>query len=74
MTRTGLFTSLLGAALILQQAWAAPAKHNSNPVCIIGAGPAGLVAASSLEKKGYETVIFEKQALIGGKCQSYYDK
>lgn len=44
------------------------------PVCIIGAGPAGLAAAASLELKGLKTVIFEKQAHVGGKCQAVYRK
>ena len=47
--------------------------HKKHPVCIIGAGPAGLTAASKLEASGIETVIFDKQDAIGGKCQSYYD-
>ena len=49
-------------------AWAA------DPVCIVGAGPAGLTVANRLEGKGYETVIFEKNPKVGGKCQAYYDK
>jgi ribulose 1,5-bisphosphate synthetase/thiazole synthase len=49
-------------------AWAA------NPVCIVGAGPAGLTVANRLETKGYKTVIFEKDREVGGKCQSYYDE
>ncbi|KAF2805484.1 FAD/NAD(P)-binding domain-containing protein [Mytilinidion resinicola] len=44
------------------------------PVCIVGAGPAGLAAAKRLESKGKKAVIFEKQAEVGGKCQTYYDK
>lgn len=44
------------------------------PVCIIGAGPAGLIAASKLESKGRKVVVFEKQAEVGGKCQAVYDK
>lgn len=49
-------------------AWAA------DPVCIVGAGPAGLTIANRLEAKGYETVIFEKKPEVGGKCQAYYDE
>jgi flavin-dependent dehydrogenase len=40
----------------------------------VGAGPAGLIAASNLEGKGYETVIYEKQPEVGGKSQAYYEK
>ncbi|KAH7385702.1 hypothetical protein BKA66DRAFT_461827 [Pyrenochaeta sp. MPI-SDFR-AT-0127] len=43
------------------------------PVCIIGAGPAGLSAASRLEDKGIKAVIFDKQEAVGGKCQAWYD-
>jgi protoporphyrinogen oxidase len=43
-------------------------------VCIIGAGPAGLTAASKLEEKNIKAVIFDSQAELGGKCQSYYDE
>lgn len=53
---------------------ALPTKPVKNPVCIIGAGPAGLTAAARLEAKGIESVVFEKQTAIGGKCQSYYDE
>ncbi|KAF2728726.1 FAD/NAD(P)-binding domain-containing protein [Polyplosphaeria fusca] len=51
-------------------AWPTKQKH---PVCIIGAGPAGLTAASRLEAKGIKSVIFDKQEELGGKCQAYYD-
>lgn len=46
----------------------------SLPVCIIGAGPAGLSAAVRLKDKGIKTVIFDRQAEVGGKCQSWYDE
>ncbi len=36
------------------------------PVCIIGAGPAGLSAARRLEDKGIDAVIFDKQEEVGG--------
>jgi NADPH-dependent glutamate synthase beta subunit-like oxidoreductase len=45
----------------------------ADPVCIVGAGPAGLTVANKLQAKGFETVIFEKDPEVGGKCQSYYD-
>lgn len=47
--------------------------HERPPVCIVGAGPSGLTAASRLEAKGIRAVVFDKQASLGGKCQSYYD-
>lgn len=45
----------------------------TDPVCIVGAGPAGLTVANKLQAKGLHTVIFEKQPEVGGKCQAYYD-
>jgi uncharacterized protein with NAD-binding domain and iron-sulfur cluster len=44
------------------------------PVCIVGAGPAGLSAANQLESQGYQTITFEKQTAVGGKCQAVYDR
>lgn len=44
------------------------------PVCIVGAGPAGLTTAAELELKGKNTVIFEKQHAVGGKCQAVYQE
>jgi cation diffusion facilitator CzcD-associated flavoprotein CzcO len=60
----------LAVLTLTAQAWNTPKP----PVCIIGAGPSGLTAANRLESKGYETVIFDNQAKIGGKCQAYYEK
>jgi len=45
----------------------------AHPVCIVGAGPAGLTIANGLEANGFQTVIFEKDPEVGGKCQAYYD-
>lgn len=62
---TAIFAPLvLGAAL----------PHAPDPVCIVGAGVSGLTAARALEGKGYKTVIFEKRATLGGKCQSHYEE
>ncbi|OAG12923.1 FAD/NAD(P)-binding domain-containing protein [Paraphaeosphaeria sporulosa] len=52
---------------------ALPTRPPKAPVCIIGGGPAGLTAAARLDAKGIESIVFEKQAAVGGKCQSYYD-
>ncbi len=47
-------------------------KIDQNPtelkadVVIIGAGPAGLTAAYQLSKVGKQTIVFEKDALVGG--------
>jgi ribulose 1,5-bisphosphate synthetase/thiazole synthase len=45
-----------------------------HPVCIIGAGPAGLAAAGRLEQKGIKSVMFDRQEEVGGKCQAWYDE
>lgn len=37
-----------------------------NRVCVIGAGIAGLVAAKVLKEDGFDVVVFEEQAEIGG--------
>jgi len=40
--------------------------HPGKRVCIIGAGIAGLVTAKVLKEDGFEIVVFEKQAELGG--------
>lgn len=40
--------------------------HSEQSVAIIGAGPAGLVAARYLKAHGFEPVVFEAGAVIGG--------
>lgn len=39
-------------------------------VAVVGAGPAGLSAASALIERGHTPVVFEKEAVVGGKCRS----
>lgn len=58
---------------ILAVAWFCVFASAADPVCIVGAGPAGLTVANRLQAKGLETVIFEKNPEVGGKCQSFYD-
>lgn len=48
--------------------------REGDPVCIVGAGPAGLSAAKALEDKGRDVVIFEKRDAVGGKSQAVYKK
>jgi NADPH-dependent glutamate synthase beta subunit-like oxidoreductase/dihydroorotate dehydrogenase/NAD-dependent dihydropyrimidine dehydrogenase PreA subunit len=43
-------------------------EKNGFKVAVIGAGPAGLGAASVLAQKGYEVEIFEKDKKPGGMC------
>lgn len=65
------FIQLAGAVSTL--ATVLPSYNRANPVCIVGAGPSGLTIAHELEAKNISTVTFEKQALVGGKCQAYYE-
>lgn len=41
-------------------------KHKNKKVVIIGAGPAGLTAAYELCKEGVESVVLEKDDVVGG--------
>ena len=41
-------------------------ERNGKKVAIIGAGPAGLAAANSLNYMGYEVTVFEKNETAGG--------
>ena len=43
-------------------------KSNGKKIAIIGAGPAGLSAASVLTQKGYEVEVFERDKKAGGMC------
>jgi cation diffusion facilitator CzcD-associated flavoprotein CzcO len=62
-------------ALLSLTTQAAPTRRHEEqkPVCIIGAGPAGLSAAGRLEEKGIKAMIFDSQEEVGGKCQAWYD-
>ena len=44
----------------------ADTPNNGRNIAIVGAGPAGIMAAYSLAKKGYNVSLFEKQEKIGG--------
>lgn len=48
--------------------------RNAHDVIIIGAGPAGLFAARRLAKMGKRVTVVEKEADVGGKCNTYSDK
>jgi flavin-dependent dehydrogenase len=63
---------MFSVLIVLTAAWVG-VFADVDPICIVGAGPAGLTVANRLQAKGIETVIFEKDPEVGGKCQSYYD-
>jgi len=42
-------------------------KGDSNTVLVIGAGPAGLEAALSLGRRGYQVTLAEKNTVVGGR-------
>ncbi|KAJ7978475.1 Flavin-containing monooxygenase [Quillaja saponaria] len=46
-------------------------RNHLKNVCVIGAGPAGLVAARELRKEGHEVVVLEQNHEVGG--QWLYD-
>lgn len=45
---------------------ATPAIKTRKRICVVGAGPSGLVMAKSLKEEGHEAVIYEKQNTLGG--------
>ncbi|MDE0162927.1 MAG: FAD-dependent oxidoreductase [Acidimicrobiaceae bacterium] len=42
-------------------------RHAEERVLVVGAGPAGLEAAMSLGKRGYEVVLVERSRVLGGR-------
>ena len=58
---------------IVDAAWAngwvvprPPARENGKRAAVIGAGPAGLSAAVTLRRKGWDVTVWEKRADVGG--------
>ena len=47
-------------------------KANHQHIMIIGGGPAGLEAASTLSASGYRVTLIEKEEQTGGKLRSWY--
>ena len=43
-----------------------PAKENGRRVAVVGAGPAGLSAAVTLRRRGWNVTVYEKERNIGG--------
>ena len=42
----------------------------SRRVCVVGGGPAGLSVARELEHLGHQVTVFERAAVVSGKCAS----
>jgi NADPH-dependent glutamate synthase beta subunit-like oxidoreductase len=47
-----------------------PSAPRNQRVAVIGAGPAGLMAAWELGLRGYAVTVFEKQRLLGGQAEA----
>lgn len=45
------------------------AKSVKKEVCVVGGGAAGAYTAYELQKRGYDTVLFEPQSNLGGNCE-----
>ncbi|OAK98793.1 FAD/NAD(P)-binding domain-containing protein [Phaeosphaeriaceae sp. SRC1lsM3a] len=73
--RATMWSLLPLLTLLSSTAEASPIRRHeeAKPVCIIGAGPAGLSAGARLEQKGIKAMIFDSQPEVGGKCQAWYD-
>jgi len=48
-------------------------QHSEGRVHVIGAGMAGLAAATSLAERGRRVVLYEAAKFAGGRCRSYQD-
>ena len=48
----------------------APQARRAAEVAILGAGPAGLMAAWELGLRGYGVTVFEKEAVVGGQAEA----
>ena len=46
-------------------------SKSKNKVYILGAGPAGLVAAWKLLQSGWEVEVFEREPTVGGMCKTW---
>ncbi|MGI5227927.1 FAD-dependent oxidoreductase [Actinoallomurus sp. CA-142502] len=65
--------ALAVAAGLLVEEWEhALARFDDGPrrVCVIGAGPAGLVAAHELHRRGHRVTVLEQADAVAGKCAS----
>lgn len=60
------------AGLLVDEWERALARSGGEPrrVCVIGAGPAGLVAAHELHRRGHRVTVLERADAVAGKCAS----
>jgi formate dehydrogenase (NADP+) beta subunit len=52
----------------------APARRNGKRIALVGAGPASLTVARDLAPEGYEIVMFDSAAAVGGMIRSQIPK
>ncbi len=42
--------------------------NNTQHIAVLGAGPAGLMAAWRLRQAGFAVTLFEQESVVGGMC------
>lgn len=58
-----------------KEGWTQPvAALNGKSVCIVGAGPVGLVCANYLARLGYTVELFDERAKLGGELRDLADE
>ncbi len=63
-------SSLLGVRAAAAIGKRGPLPQSSR-ICVVGAGPAGLTAASALKARGYDNVtVLEREPRVGGRCKT----
>ncbi|BCS83488.1 putative amine oxidase [Cotonvirus japonicus] len=67
---------IFGFALVLALLFVGSQANNCKPtkrdVCILGAGAAGMSMAAFLKDRGYDPLVLEQDASIGGHCNTEY--
>ena len=65
-----MWKSLMFAALTFASATAADDEGERESVLVVGAGVAGLAAASRLSRSGYDVHIMEASDRVGGRMKA----